>query len=205
MDEDMKISKDKVVAITYELEVEGAIADRATRERPLEYIHGNHNLLAKFEEYLEGKAVGDSFKFTLSPAEGYGEVDPERILDLPKDMFKGPDGKYIEEFLKVGARVPLVNSAGQMIPGVVLEVGADSVKMDLNSPMAGKTLNFTGEVVSIREASEKELKEGLHGEYVQSNCHCDGGCGGKGEGCGDGQCKGEGKGECCGKGKGSCK
>ncbi|MBP5398480.1 MAG: peptidylprolyl isomerase [Bacteroidales bacterium] len=187
----MKISKDKVVAITYELEVEGAIADRATRERPLEYIHGNHNLLAKFEEYLEGKSVGDSFQFTLSPAEGYGEVDPERILDLPKDMFKGPDGKYIEEFLKVGARVPLVNSAGQMIPGVVLEVGDSSVKMDLNSPMAGKTLNFTGEVVSIREASEKELKEGLHGEYVKSNCHCDGGCGG---GCSDGGC-----------GKGGCK
>ena len=45
----MKISKDKVVAITYELEVEGNIADRATKERPLEYIHGNHNLLAKFE------------------------------------------------------------------------------------------------------------------------------------------------------------
>lgn len=197
MDKDMKISKDKVVAITYELEVEGAIADRATREKPLEYIHGNHNLLAKFEEYLEGKEAGERFAFTLSPAEGYGEVDPERILDLPKDMFKGPDGKFIEEFLKVGARVPLVNSAGQMIPGVVLEVGTDTVKMDLNSPMAGKTLNFTGEVVSIREASEKELKEGLHGEYVKSNCQCGGGCS-------DGDC---GKGGCSegGCGKGGCK
>ena len=57
----MIISKDKVVAITYELEVEGAIADRATKERPLEYIHGNHNLLEKFEQNLEGKTAGDLF------------------------------------------------------------------------------------------------------------------------------------------------
>ena len=198
----MTISKDKVVAITYELEVEGRIADRATNERPLEYIHGNRNLLEKFEQNLEGKTVGDTFEFTLSPAEGYGESDPERILDLPKDMFKGQDGKYIDEFLHVGARVPLVNAAGQMIPGVVLEVGETTVKMDLNSPMAGKTLHFTGSVVSIREATEKELKEGLHGEYVQSNCG--GNCGGcHGEGCGEG-C-GEGEGECCGKGKGEGK
>ena len=196
----MTISKDKVVAITYELEVEGRIADRATNERSLEYIHGNRNLLEKFEQNLEGKAVGDRFEFTLTPAEGYGESDPERILDLPKDMFKGQDGKYIEEFLRVGARVPLVNAAGQMIPGVVLEVGETTVKMDLNSPMAGKTLHFTGSVVSIREATEKELKEGLHGEYVQSNCgdNC-GGC--HGEGCGEGN----GQGECCGKGKGEGK
>ena len=204
----MTISKDKVVAITYELEVEGQIVDRATGERPLEYIHGNHNLLEKFEQNLEGKVVGDTFEFTLTPAEGYGEIDPERILDLPKEMFKGPDGNYIEAFLRVGARVPLVNSAGQMIPGVVLEVGEATVKVDLNSPMAGKTLHFTGAVVSIREATEKELKEGLHGEYVQSNCggHC-GGCHGEGEGCGEGGCHGEGEGQggCCGKGKGNCK
>ena len=194
----MTISKDKVVAITYELEVEGQIADRATREKPLEYIHGNHNLLEKFEQNLEGKSAGDGFAFTLTPAEGYGEVDPERIIDLPKDMFKGPDGNYIEEFLRAGARVPLVNSAGQMVPGVVLEVSEATVRMDLNSPMAGKTLHFTGEVVSIREATEKELKEGLHGEYVQSGCH--GNCGGcHGE---DGSCSGEGDGECCGKGEG---
>ncbi|MCR4566034.1 MAG: peptidylprolyl isomerase [Bacteroidales bacterium] len=201
----MIISKDKVVAITYELEVEGAIVDHATKERPLEYIHGNHNLLEKFEQNLEGKTVGDLFEFTLTPAEGYGESDPERIIDLPKDMFKGQDGKYLDEFLRVGARVPLVNAAGQMIPGVVVEVGQATVKMDLNSPMAGKTLHFTGSVVSIREATEKELKEGLRGEYVQSNCcgncggcHGESGCHKEGEGCGEGK----GHGECCGKGEG---
>ena len=76
--------------------------------------------------------------------------------------------------------------------------------MDLKSPMAGKTLNFSGEIVSVREATEKELKEGLHGERVHQ-CHCGGGHeGGCGDGsCGDGGCCGEGgcgEGDCCGNG-----
>ena len=105
-------------------------------------------------------------------------------------MFKGPDGNYMEEFMKVGAQVPLVNSMGQMVPGVVVGVGEDTVKMDLNSPMAGKTLNFTGEVISVREATEKELKEGLHGELVHSNCKGGCGCGCEGGNCDGGDCEG---------------
>jgi len=66
--------------------------------------------------------------------------------------------------------------------------------MDLNHPMAGKTLNFSGEIVSVREATEKELFEGLHGEFVQHHeCNCHGGCheGGCEGGCHEGECDGE--------------
>ena len=54
----------------------------------------------------------------------------------------------------------MMNSMGAVIPGVVLEVTENTVKMDLNSEMAGKTLHFTGEIISVREATEKELAEG---------------------------------------------
>ena len=69
--------------------------------------------------------------------------------------------------------------------GTVAAVEEKSVKMDFNHPMAGKTLHFTGKVESVRDASEKELKEGLHGEYLPKECHChkgEGGCCHKGEG-----------------------
>ena len=79
----------------------------------------------------------------------------------------------------------MMNSMGGVIPGVVLEVTEDSVKMDLNHQMAGKTLHFTGEIISVREATEKELTEGLHGEYVHT-CGC-GGCHGHDH---DGECGG---------------
>lgn len=188
----MKITNHTVVELHYELEVEGQIVDRST-DKPLDYIHGVGSLLPKFEQNLAGLEPGDKFKFTLTPAEGYGEIDPERIIDLPLEIFMN-EGKLMEEFLQIGAMVPLVNSHGQMVPGKVLEVGSETVKVDTNLQMAGKTLNFSGEVVSVREATEKELTEGLHGEYLHSNCGCN--CGGHGSECGDGCTEGG----CCGDG-----
>ena len=117
-------------------------------------------------------------------------MEPERIIDLPKSAFE-VNGEVREDLLVPGNTIPMLNGMGGVIPGVVLEVSEDSVKMDLNHRMAGKTLHFTGEIVSVREATEKELTEGLHGEYVQSHgCHgCHGGgCGGDCEGGCEGGC-----------------
>ena len=209
----MKIGKNNVVELCYELTVDGEVVDKTTKERPLDYIHGTGMLLEKFEKNIEGLEPGGKFSFTLTPAEGYGEVDPNRIIDLPKEAFE-VNGQVQEDLLVPGTTVPLLNGRGQVIPGKVLEVSEKFVKMDLNSPMAGKTLNFAGEIVSVREATEKELKEGLHGENVHQcgcgdGCH-DGGCHGHGEGCcHDGEGHGHGEG-CChdgdghGHGEGCC-
>ena len=183
----MKIEQNKVVEFCYELEVEGKVVDQTTKERPLDYIHGTGSLLPKLEAAIEGMESGDRFDVTLSPADGYGEVDPSRILDLPKSAFE-VNGEVREDLLVPGNTIPMLNSMGGVIPGVVLEVSEDSVKMDLNHQMAGKTLHFTGEVLTVREATEKELTEGLHGEFVHS-CGC-GGCHGGdcGSGCEGGNC-----------------
>lgn len=179
----MKIGTNKVVEFTYELEVEGNIVDRTTKERPLDYIHGTGNLLPKLEEHIEGMEPGATFDVTLAPADAYGEVEPEKVIDLPKSAFE-VNGEIREDLLVPGNTIPMLNRAGAVIPGVVLEVTPETVKMDLNHQMAGKTLHFTGEIISVREATEKELTEGLHGEYV----HRCGGC--HGGGCHDGECGG---------------
>lgn len=207
----MKIQKNSVVELTYELEVDGQIADRCPVERPLDYIHGTGSLLPKFEEYLEGLEPGDNFKFTLSPDEGYGRRDPNRVIELPKEAFM-VNGEMRDDLMKPGTTIPLLNQAGQVVPGLVVSVNEATVTIDVNSPMADKTLNFSGSILSVREATEKELSEGLHGEYVHSNCGCGGcgghhgeghecgGCGGDcGEGgCHDGGCGGHGEGQGCG-------
>ena len=200
----MKIGINKVVEFAYELEVDGNIVDRTTVERPLDYIHGTGNLLPKLEEHIEGMEPGAKFDVTLAPADAYGEVEPEKIIDLPKSAFE-VNGEVREDLLVPGNTIPMLNRAGAVIPGVVLEVTPETVKMDLNHQMAGKTLHFTGEVLTVREATEKELTEGLHGEYV----HSCGGCGGHG-GCGggchghEGGCHGH-DGDCgCGEGEGDC-
>ena len=105
------------------------------------------------------------------------------------------DGKVMTDFLVVGQTIPMMNGSGQVVQGTIAEVKENAVTMDFNHPMAGKTLHFKGEVLTVRDATEKELNNGLHGEYLpQDDCCCghdhkDGEC-----------CHGEGHhkdGECC--------
>ena len=78
----MKITQNAVVEFCYELEVDGQVVDHTTQERPLDYIHGTGSLLPKLEAHIEGMEPGSKFDITLSPADGYGEIDPNRIIDL---------------------------------------------------------------------------------------------------------------------------
>lgn len=171
----MKIEKDKVVALAYELEVEGKIADKATKEEPLDYIHGNNVLLPALEVKIEGMSEGDKFDIVLKPEEGYGVYDENKKFPLPKKSFE-IDGKIREDLLEVERNIPMFNSSGNVVYGTILEVNDDEVLMDFNHAFAGKTLHFTGEVVSIREATEKELKQGLHGEFLPLEHDCGCGC-----------------------------
>lgn len=199
----MKAEKNKVVAVSYELEVEGNIADKAASEKPLEYIHGTGMLLPKFEEAVEGKEPGEGFDFVLSPEDGYGAYDPSYMIDIPKGAF-AIDGVVREDLLVVGNMIPMLNAGGQVVQGVVAAVNEESVTMDFNHPMAGKTLHFTGKVESVRAATEKELTEGLHGEYLpKEGCHCGGdcNCGEGGCNCGEGDCN---CGDDCNCGEGEC-
>jgi len=189
----MKVAQDKVVAISYTLEVEGKVADKAGADSPLKYIHGTGMLLPKFEAELLDKEEGDGFAFTLSPEEGYGEYNPKYKFELPMDSF-AVDGSVREDLLRIGNVIPMLNSSGQVVQGTVAAVGETTVTMDFNHPMAGKTLNFSGKIESVRDATEKELKEGLNGEYLpqeECGCGCHGSCHEHHEGCGchdDGCC-----------------
>ncbi len=186
----MKISDNKVVAVAYHLTVDGKTVDKSPEGQPLEYIHGTHMMIAGFEKGLEGHEPGDRFSIVVSPDEGYGEYNPAFRFDIPKSSFE-VGGVLREDLLRIGTLVPMFNSEGQVVQGTVAAVGENTVTMDFNHQLAGKTLNFDVEVVSVRDATKKELDEGLHGEYLpleEEEC-----CGGKGN-CGKGEC--EGKGEC---------
>ena len=182
----MKIQKDHVVGLAYELTVDGNIVDSAPENQPLEYIHGNNMLIPRFEEEVDGKAAGEEFAFTLSPAEGYGEHDPRMRFDIPKESF-AVDGVVREDLLVVGRVIPMLNSAGQVCHAQIIEVKDNDVTVDFNHPMAGKTLNFKGKVVSVREATEEELKHASH-QCDCSDCSDDCGCGCEGHDHGHDDC-----------------
>ena len=200
----MKIEAKKVVAISYEVDVDGEVVDRATEGKPLDYIQGMKMIIPMLEATLEGLDEGDAFECTVPPEEAYGEYDLSKVFDIPKSSFE-VKGKLREDLLEPGKFIPMLNSAGEVCHGMVVEVKEDKVTMDFNAPMAGKTLHFTGKVQSVRDATEKELTEGLHGEFLppEEGCRCHGGgCHGhhKDGGC----CHGEG-GDCHGGDEGCCK
>jgi FKBP-type peptidyl-prolyl cis-trans isomerase SlyD len=172
----MKVEKNKMVGVDYRLKVNGEIADQSRPGQPLEFIFGSGMLLPKFEAAIEGKEVGEAIAFTLAPKDGYGEIIADAIVDLPKEIFM-VDGKLAEDILFIGSQVPMSDQQGNRMMGVVKEIGKGTVKMDFNHPMAGKTLNFEVEIVSIRDVTPEDLQGGCS---CGDNCDCEE-CG---EGCG---------------------
>ena len=182
----MKIGQETFVSLSYTLTVDGQVADQATADQPLEFVFGAGFLLPKFEEQIVGLSIGEKFEFTLTPEEGYGETIAEALVDLPKDVFM-VDGAVEEGILVVGNQIPMSTQDGQRMLGIVLEVSEATVKMDFNHPMAGKTLNFVGEIVGVRAVTEEDTKPagGCGSGCGDGGCG-DGGCGD--DGCGDGGC-----------------
>ncbi|MDR2912914.1 MAG: FKBP-type peptidyl-prolyl cis-trans isomerase [Alistipes sp.] len=169
----MKISENTFVALDYKLEVDGQIADQSQPGNPLKFAYGMGMLLPKFEEAIAGLAAGDTFAFTLSPADGYGEVIKEVVVELPKNVFE-VNGEVEPGLLEVGNMVPMADQQGNRLMGRIVSVG-EVVTMDFNHPMAGKTLNFTGKVDSVRELSPEDLQGFAGGAQGGCSCGCEDG------------------------------
>lgn len=125
--------------------------------------------------------ISDGYNGTPSGFENICE-DEEHVIDLPKQIFE-VDGKFDNERIVAGNVVPLMTSEGQRINGTVQEIKADVVVMDMNHPLAGCDLNFVGEVIESRPATNEELAE-IARMMSGGGCSC--GCDSCGDGCGDG-------------------
>lgn len=149
-----RIADGMVVSIAYRLKVEGEEIARATADDPLEYLHGAEDILPGLEAALEGKKVGDRFSVTLAPHEGYGDYDEENIEEI--DRADIPDADQ----LKPGMVVEVEDEDGYSYMAHVAEMTDNTVVLDFNPPLAGKTLSYDVEVVEVRLADEDELEHG---------------------------------------------
>ena len=186
----MNIEKNVVVSLAYQLKLEdGVVVDQSTADAPLEYLHGNQNLIEGLERELEGKVVGDKFTAVIKPEDAYGEHNEALVQRVPANVFQGVDT------IEVGMRFLADTDQGQ-IPVEITEVDGDEVVVDGNHMLAGQTLTFDVEVVALRAASEEEIAHGhIHHAHSHDHDHEDGCCGGH-----DHEEK---EGGCCG-GNGGC-
>lgn len=192
----METSENKYITVAYKLysieDGERDFEEEAPAAHPFQFISGLGMVLDSFEEQLVNLKPGDKFDFTIAAENAYGEYDEQHVIDLPKNIFM-IDGKFDAERIKEGAIVPLMTSDGQHINGSVVEVQADTVVMDMNHPLAGCDLNFVGEVVTNRPATNDELAEVARMMSGGCGCGCDSCGGGCGDDCGDHGCGGS----CC--------
>jgi FKBP-type peptidyl-prolyl cis-trans isomerase SlyD len=174
----MEVSQNKVVSLTYELRVDsksGDVIESVDSNSPLTFLFGTGSLLPKFEDYLTGLKVGDSFDFNLESGDAYGEFDENSIIKVPLQAFQ-IDGKVDYELVKIGNKIPMQDSEGHRLTGLVQSVDTDSVTMDFNHPLAGNHLFFKGEITDVRQATDEELTHG-HAHYEGSCEGCES-CGG---------------------------
>lgn len=165
----MQVAVNKVVTVTYSLEInEGGntprqFIERASAENPLLFLFGVGSMIPGFERQMEGLSLGDSFEFSVGPEEGYGFSSEEDIVELPYSIFAEEVKKY-PDMLTVGNTIPMNDGQGHQFEGMVKAVNGDTVTMDFNHPLAGKTLYFTGKVEELRDATEEEVSHGhAHG------------------------------------------
>lgn len=172
--------ENKLITVSYQLydasTDKPVLIEQTTDDQPFSFISGLGIALDAFEQAVTPLAKGESFDFTLSPAQAYGEYVDERVVSLDKSIFT-VDGHFDDKHVYPNAIIPLQNAEGQRFNGQVMDVTADAVKIDLNHPLAGRTLNFRGAVIENREATNDELSAFVN--------HMQGGCGGCGGGCDD--------------------
>lgn len=155
----MIIEENAVVSLEYTLRDDaGEVVDASEAGEPLLYLHGHENIVPGLEKALTGKKVGDALKVSVPPAEGYGEVDDRRVVDAAREDL--PD----DLDPKVGMMLGMETEDGDMIPLTITAVEEQTVTLDGNHQLAGKTLHFEVTVREIRKATDDELSHGhVHG------------------------------------------
>ena len=157
----MKIANGTVVGIDYSLHLgDGQVIDASSPGEPLTYLHGEGQIVPGLESALAGLDVGERKQVVIEPADGYGPHDPAGLQEVPRKSFP-PDFEP-----KAGMELTAEGPRGEPVPFVVREVRLETILIDLNHPLAGKTLHFDVTVREVREATQDERAHGhAHGPH----------------------------------------
>lgn len=136
------VSNGKVISLEYTLKLDNdQVIDTNLGKAPLTYTHGTNQIIRGVEAAVEGLEIGQAKQAVVPPTEGYGDPDPNAFQEVPKE--KLPQG------IEVGTQLHGKDANGQEIRPVVAAIKDETVLLDFNHPLAGKTLYFDLKVVNI--------------------------------------------------------
>ncbi len=154
----MKIEDNSVVRFHYTVSEPGQGELESSRKlEPLSVLIGHGGIIPGLESAMKGREAGESFDITVTSDQAYGERREGLVQRVPRKHFKGAK-------LAPGMQVVLPTDQGQRAM-TVRKVGISVVDVDLNHPMAGKTLDFAVEILDVREATAEEISHRhVHGD-----------------------------------------
>lgn len=147
-----QIQEGSIVSIEYTLTGDdGKVIDSSVGKEPLTYIHGAGQIVKGLERELNGLKVGDQKKVSIKPEDGYGMPNEKAVQEIPREKLPADALKE----LKDGQTLVMKAPDGRTIPLKVAKVNEKTVVVDLNHPLAGKTLHFDVKVKDIKAAEAR--------------------------------------------------
>ncbi len=171
----------------YKVNADGSetMVHEVTDDAPECVVFGvTQGIIKPLEAALEGLGAGDSYDVVAEPDEAFGRHNPEEVVELDREVFE-IDGKFDEENIRKGVRLPMMTADGYRIEGLVTDVTPTHVVMDFNHQLVDCKVRIKGTVKTVRDVTEEDLRPA---EGCGCGCHGDCGDGGCGGGCGDGGC-----------------
>jgi peptidylprolyl isomerase/FKBP-type peptidyl-prolyl cis-trans isomerase SlpA len=124
---------------------DGTVFDTSEDGEPLSFTIGENRVIPGFEEAVTGMEPGDSITTEVEPEQAYGEHRDDMVMEMERDQI--PDDVDPE----VGQQLQLRLENGQTVPVLITALGEESVTIDANHPLAGRTLLFDIELVDVSE------------------------------------------------------
>ncbi|HOD34859.1 MAG TPA: peptidylprolyl isomerase [Syntrophales bacterium] len=132
------------IAVNYTGRMEnGEIFDSTKDRMPVKFTVGLGSLIRGFERAVIGMTVGEKKTIVIAPEDAYGPRREEMLVDLPRGNVPA------DVDLAIGAVVILGDRDGNTMPATIVLIEAETVRVDLNHCMAGKTLVFDIEILEI--------------------------------------------------------
>ena len=166
-----KVENGLFVSVDYTGTLEnGEVFDSSKGRQPLEVEMGAGLLVKGFEAALLGMSLNEKKTFTLAPEDAYGQRNDELTHTFARSELPP------EADPKVGDVLSLSTQDGRQFPARIAQTDEEKVVVDLNHPLAGKSLTFEIEVVGISETRTQAP--------VGCGCDCSSsGCGSSSSGC----------------------
>ena len=147
MSNELNITPNTKVSLNFSITLEtGELVDSNFDRAPVSLVMGDGSLLPGFEARLLGLKPGDEASFTISPEDGFGEPQEANYQDVPRHTFSK------DSELEIGMVFSFADAAGGELPGVVDSFDEDTVRVNFNHPLAGRTLRFEVKIDRVEPA-----------------------------------------------------